>query len=822
MSNILHVELDRRSFLKVVGSSLAAAWGLGRIRLGSLPRRRGELAAYSGTRPWIGPDYWANSFQHWQLHDGWIECLALSSPGGSTCNLLTQYLKAGQLPATLEVDTQMLASGSGYSGFLVGGGGLALEPRAAALVQGAGGTNGGIFAVYTAEGGCAFYNHADESNQVNYPVLLNGQQSGGARSVGDLVHLTLSISPVSGKGLSLKLSATDAKGKKLATATLTDVSDASVKGGIGLVSGALSGSSARFAFQNLAASGRKVVTNKARAIGPIMATVFSLAQTGAASWTLNMNVQCLPIGASDPQALTLRYRPQGSASAWTSTSADVDTTGTTYQSFPSYTANFKLSDWNASRAWEYEVLWDGGADKYAGVVPQDPGVASADLAIGHITCTIHSFRPLDQPSVAHSPITGNLLGLYTHDNIYFPYDYPTKPDVAGLLEQSNLDLLVALGDQYYENCPHSPELDTAAKGLDLLYRWCVWLWAFRGITANVPTIVLVDDHDTLQGNIWGHAGAYSPGGPGDNGNYNEGGYRWSRDLINMMQRCQTGGNPQPFQSTRALNEISVYYGSFVYGKTHFAVLEDRKFKDGDRYGELQGLPSDNSSLGLLGTAQDSFLTSWASFDPAWCPSTHPHVAFSQTTWACCHTDGAGNLNTDYDTDGFPSTSPYSTSCRQSAIRELAAVPAVLISGDQHLAYVLRHGLSTFSDGIVQFTTPAAGSAFQRWFEGRPAGTEVTDSFGNMFTVLAVANPVVSHAAYDAATGDKNVFGGNLGDRGYASTTDQKVDGFGLLRVMFSTAGFSFECWRHDGSEQYPGWPVAVAFADMHLSDPVPG
>ena len=113
-----------------------------------------------------------------------------------------------------------------------------MEPRAAALVQGAGGTNGDIFAVYTAEGACCFYNHADESSQVNYPILLKGKQTGGARSVGDRVHLTLSISPASGKRLSLKLSATDAKGKQLASATLTGVSDASVKGGIGLVSGA--------------------------------------------------------------------------------------------------------------------------------------------------------------------------------------------------------------------------------------------------------------------------------------------------------------------------------------------------------------------------------------------------------------------------------------------------------------------------------------------------------------------------------------------------------------------------------------------------------
>jgi alkaline phosphatase D len=57
--------------------------------------------------------------------------------------------------------------------------------------------------------------------------------------------------------------------------------------------------------------------------------------------------------------------------------------------------------------------------------------------------------------------------------------------------------------------------------------------------------------------------------------------------------------------------------------------------------------------------------------------------------------------------------------RRTALELVKRAGALLLSGDQHLASLVRHGLDRFDDGPVQFVAPAAGSAWQRWFE--PAG-----------------------------------------------------------------------------------------------------
>jgi hypothetical protein len=37
----------------------------------------------------------------------------------------------------------------------------------------------------------------------------------------------------------------------------------------------------------------------------------------------------------------------------------------------------------------------------------------------------------------------------------------------------------------------------------VLYRRYLWVWAFRDLTREVPTVVLVDDHDVYHPNLWG-------------------------------------------------------------------------------------------------------------------------------------------------------------------------------------------------------------------------------------------------------------------------------------------------------------------------------
>ncbi|NIR43692.1 MAG: hypothetical protein GWM93_16525, partial [Gemmatimonadetes bacterium] len=38
--------------------------------------------------------------------------------------------------------------------------------------------------------------------------------------------------------------------------------------------------------------------------------------------------------------------------------------------------------------------------------------------------------------------------------------------------------------------------------LDYLYKWYLWCWAFRELTAEIPTVTIPDDHDVYQGNLW--------------------------------------------------------------------------------------------------------------------------------------------------------------------------------------------------------------------------------------------------------------------------------------------------------------------------------
>ena len=106
--------------------------------------------------------------------------------------------------------------------------------------------------------------------------------------------------------------------------------------------------------------------------------------------------------------------------------------------------------------------------------------------------------------------------------------------------------------------------------------------------------------------------------------------------------------------------------------------------------------------------------------------------------------------------------------RRTALELVKRAGALLLSGDQHLGSLVRHGLDGFDDGPVQFVAPAAGSAWQRWFE--PAGAaqprwhphtgDFTDAYNRM-RVLAVANPRLTKAAFRAARKGRNA---ELGDR----------------------------------------------------------
>jgi alkaline phosphatase D len=257
-------------------------------------------------------------------------------------------------------------------------------------------------------------------------------------------------------------------------------------------------------------------------------------------------------------------------------------------------------------------------------------------------------------------------------------------------------------------------------------------------------------------------------------------------------------------------DIGVYFGSFRYGGVSFAVLEDRKFKTAP----LQGEDLDVHEAELLGPRQEKFLEGWAR-EPA-----EARVCLTQTLFACVQTSPAGRPLLDFDSNGYPKPG------RDRALALLREAGALVLAGDQHMASVVRHGLDSFSDGVVQFVGPAGGTSWQRWFEPRealpnargPHTGDFTDAFGNRLRVLAVANPKVTFAEYRRHRPGRPQ---DLADR------HLKSDGYGIVRVDRRARRYVLECWPWDvdptapGARQFEGWPYPLSFDDTdgRLSGP---
>jgi alkaline phosphatase D len=73
-------------------------------------------------------------------------------------------------------------------------------------------------------------------------------------------------------------------------------------------------------------------------------------------------------------------------------------------------------------------------------------------------------------------------------------------------------------------------------------------------------------------------------------------------------------------------------------------------------------------------------------------------------------------------------------------------------------------------------------------------------------VLAVANPKVSHAEFEAGNTQWGKF---LADRAL------KSEGYGLIRVDHASRKFHLECWEWNtdprSGSQFKGWPVICPF-----------
>ncbi len=793
------VHMSRRSLLKgaaggLVGTTLADTLrGLApqqesaALRLpANLKWETVESSPADVTRTWLGRNFWANRLQDWRLHEGRFECLAGESGSDvRTIAILTREIVAGAKPGYLQVRAGLVENhgGGGFCGFLVGAGAGKLDYRAAALVQKASGVGGGILCTYETDGKVRFREHTSEEAPLAFSELPSEAVSGGnsTSGVAQEVLLRLVITPTEKNKFDLVLSAWDpATGRLLTGARRRNVGEAEILGGIALVSSpARRVAGARFWFRHLLTAGEKIARHPERALGPILGTLYSV--NGE---SLKLSAQLAPVGESEPQQLKVQYRAPGGA--WRD--------GPVATLEPGFTAQFQVKNWDATRAWEYRVVYPidvSNPATYTGTIQKDPGKTRA-LKIGLLSCTIAAARSLEGGVGAPELPQGELLGRYTEKNFYFPHRRLVEN-----LSRHSPDLLVFAGDQLYEGNPTRRD-GGIAPTLDYLYKWYLWVWSFRELTRNTPTVIQVDDHDVYHGNLWGNGGRLAP-----ERDQNRGGYRCRGDFVNIVQRTQCGHNPEPYDPTRVDQDISVYYCAFRYGGVSFALIEDRKFKTSP----MQGGDLDVHEAELLGERQENFLQAWAK---DW-DDVSAKVCLTQSLFGCVQTSPAGKPLTDFDANGYPMLG------RDRAVELLRQARALVLAGDQHLGTLVRHGLETYNDAVVQFTGPAAGSSWQRWFEPRnplpnPSATpntgDFTDAYGNKVRVLAVANPKLSFAEYRKQRKGR---GQGLGDRRL------KSEGYGIIRVEHEAKRFVIECWpwtvdpNAADARQFPGWPYILPF-----------
>jgi hypothetical protein len=391
--------------------------------------------------------------------------------------------------------------------------------------------------------------------------------------------------------------------------------------------------------------------------------------------------------------------------------------------------------------------------------------------------------------------------------MWFPH-----ADLVGHVREQDPDLLFFAGDQVYEGA--SPTgADRRHIQLDYLYKWFLWCWAYRDLTRDIPVVVIPDDHDVFQGNLWGEGGRPTR-------RDNRGGYVHPAEFVRMVERTQTSHLPDPFDPTPVEQSIGVYYTELSWGRISFAVLEDRKFKSGcaresmpptgtrrpDHVTrtDLDVAALDLPGLTLLGPRQLDFLDAWAG---DW-RGTDMKAALSQTVFANLATHHGRNLDylvADLDSNGWPQSG------RARAVERLRSAYAIHVAGDQHLATLAQHGIDAHRDAIWSFCLPAVANFYPRqWLpprEGanrapnRPAWTgDHRDGLGNLVTVHAATNP--------RETGREPA---DLHDR---------MPGYGIVRFDKRARTITFECWPRGVDPrdpatggQYDGWPVTIAQTD---------
>ena len=709
------------------------------------------VSNWQGSRVWVGPETWANPLQDWSVNDGEVRAKA---GAGRTLHLLTHQALEGKKLLQMRVHVRRVEAGAGdtWAGFAYGirGG---LEGYQHALVHPATGLHVGL-----RDDGRIFVGDVLSADQVS--------PDAGAR-------LTLTVRLLDSGGYEARLIA-ELDGEDEALVVTTAVPAGALAGNVALAAQApgrptAATSGALWGFRDWKVGGDAVEARPEQTFGPILWTQYTLSRG-----VLKLAALFPPIGAADAQSCVLQVKD---GDGWSERAeAAIEPL--------SRTAVFRVADWDASRDQPYRVVyrWQQRDHFWEGTVRRDP-VDGQALKVAVLSCD--------------------------HGECF-----PQRRMARNLLAQ-NPDVLFFAGDQIYESHGgFGVARDKPAEEamLDYLRKYWQHGWSWRELLRDRPSIVIPDDHDVFQGNIWGQAGRPLPPSPPERPigrRFEDGGYLMPVNWVNAVQRTQAGHLPDPVDPAPCDSGIEVYFTELRYGGASFAIVEDRKFKTGpndvlseQRQGSDDPKVVDVPGAELFGARQEAFLRDWTKSSA----DADFRIVCSQTILCKATTHAGGELRRmpiDLDCGGWPQTA------RRRALEILQAAPdVVMLSGDQHLGILARLGVKDWEDAALAFMVPGVSNGFPRawWPDGPERLGRFLDGLGNRMTILGVGNPEEGSNTREGQAG-----------LNAEQVAHRKGSGYGLVSFQRGAGKARFELWRHGfdvaapgPQDQFEGFPIELS------------
>jgi len=744
-------------------------------------------------RTWVGPQYWTNPIQDWQIENGELECLV--SKANRNIHILTKKMEAKDGSLNMKVNFKLFnlkpsKANKSWVGFSIGSKGEFNDYRDNAIFGK--GLNIGV----TTEGNL-FIDTFPKKGKANIEiqkVLYSGAVLGIKLKFEEGVY-------------KLKSSIIDSNtGELISSIVKNNIKSELLIGDLVLVShfnekGAKANKKS-VSFKNWEISGSKASTHNENAFGPILFSQYTMSRG-----VLKMTAQMAPVILND-EKVHLQIKKDGN---W-KTIKEI--------AINKYarTATFKIENWNTKEDIPYRLMYK-----------IDKGLKESKEAFYWVG-TVRK-DPVNKKEIVVAGFTGN-------DHLGFP-----NSDITNQVMQHDPDLLFFSGDQIYEptggfGVQRFPEYKAM---LDYLRKWYMYGWAYRDIMKDRPTVSITDDHDVYHGNIWGESGRDVPDSLGQGAKAQDyGGYKMPPNWVNMVERTQTSHLPDPYDATSVEQGIGTYYTDMVYGGISFAILEDRKFKSAPK----AMLPEANISNGwvrnknfnikkrgdnlkakMLGERQLLFLNNWVS---NWDYQGEMKMLLSQTIFANVATLPKAALTdavvptlrilnkgdyppddrpvADLDSNGWPQRG------RNNAVKIIRKGFVFHLAGDQHLGSTIQYGVDKWNDAGFALCVPSISNHWpRRWYplvEGKnrdPENPKYTgdfeDGFGNKMTVYAVSNPTFTNKKpsrlYDRATG------------------------YGIVRMNKKSRDIVLECWprfanpKTGNVEQYEGWPITFKQEDNY-------